>query len=84
MNPRVIDVKPSNDYTIILKFDNSEIRVFDVKPYLDYPFFQELKDEELFKAVRPSLGTVAWKNGQDFCPDMLYEESSEYSINRTK
>ncbi|MHB1652071.1 MAG: DUF2442 domain-containing protein [Desulfitobacteriaceae bacterium] len=76
MNPRVIDVKPGGNYTIILKFDNDEIRVFDVSPYLDYPFFLELKDEELFNTVRSTLGTVVWKNGQDFCPDTLYEESS--------
>jgi hypothetical protein len=75
MNPRVIDVEPSNDYTIIIYFNNGEIRLFDVKPYLDFPFFQELKDKELFKTVRPVLGSVAWKNGQDFCPDTLYEES---------
>jgi hypothetical protein len=26
-----------------------------VKPYLDFPFFQELKDKELFNTVRPAL-----------------------------
>nr|WP_236006237.1 DUF2442 domain-containing protein [Paradesulfitobacterium ferrireducens] len=38
MNPEVIGVKAQDDYTLILTFENCEIRVFDVKPYLEYPF----------------------------------------------
>ncbi|MBW8004012.1 MAG: DUF2442 domain-containing protein [Planctomycetes bacterium] len=25
--------------------------------------------------VKPSMGTIQWKNGQDFCPDTLHIES---------
>ena len=46
-----------------------------MKPYLDKGIFQELKEPKYFNSVKPCLGSVQWKNGQDFCPDMLYEES---------
>ncbi len=29
----------------------------------------------LFNSVRPFLGSIQWKNGQDLCPDTLYLES---------
>ena len=75
MNPRVTAVKPNPDYTITLGFTNGDVRRFDVKPYLDKGFFRELKDMSVFNSVRPSLGSVQWENGQDFCPDTLYEDS---------
>ncbi|MFP4383427.1 MAG: DUF2442 domain-containing protein [Spirochaetia bacterium] len=75
MNPRVKDVKPKSNYTLLLTFTNDEQRIFDVKPYLKKGFFIELKDELLFNSVKPLLGSIQWKNGQDFCPDTLYEES---------
>jgi hypothetical protein len=77
MNPRVKDVKPNPDYTLTLLFDNGEIRIFDVKPYLDKGIFKELRDKRQFYSVRPFLGSVQWRNGQDFCPDTLYLESEK-------
>lgn len=70
MNPRVTAVKPHPDYTITLVFTNGEVRRFDVKPYLDKGFFRELKDMSVFNSVRPSLGSVQWENGQDFCQEI--------------
>ena len=75
MSPRIKEVKPCADYTLSLTFTNGEVRVFDVKPYMDTSVFRELRDRSLFNSVRPSLGSIQWKNGQDLCPDTLYEES---------
>jgi hypothetical protein len=75
MNPRVKKVLPNPDYTIQLTFDNGEIKIFDVKPYLDKGIFRELKDLRVFNSVKPMLGSIQWKGGQDFCPDTLYLES---------
>ena len=75
MNPRVKDVKPTDDYKLILTFTNGEVKVFDVTPYLDKGFFKQLKDKSYFKSVKPFMDTVQWQNGQDFCPDTLYLES---------
>ena len=75
MNPRVKKVRPGKDFTLILVFDNGEQRIFDVKPYLDKGVFRELKNPQFFNSVRPFLGSIQWKNGQDLCPDMLYLDS---------
>ncbi len=75
MNPRIQTARPNEDYTLTLTFTNEEVRVFDVKPYLQSGIFRELQDMSLFRSVMPYLGSIQWKNGQDFCPDTLYLES---------
>ena len=75
MNPRIKNVKPNPDYTLTLTFSNAEVKVFDMKPYLEIGIFKELKDRSLFNSVKPFLGSIQWKNGQDLCPDTLYLES---------
>lgn len=74
MNPRVKKAHPNKDYTINIVFDNGEEKIFDVTPYLDKGIFRELNDTRLFRTVKPFLGSIQWKNGQDFCPDTLYLE----------
>ena len=46
-----------------------------MKPYLDIGIFKELKEPGLYNSVKPFLGSIQWKNGQDLCPDALYLES---------
>lgn len=75
MNPRVKEVRPNPDYTITLVFTNDEVKMFDVRPYLDRGNFRALRDSRIFNLVRPSLGSIHWPGGQDFCPDTLYLES---------
>ena len=82
MNPRVKKVKPDEDYGLRITFTNGEVRIFDVKPYLETGIFRELKNPEEFRAVRPFLGSVQWKGGQDLCPDTLYENSLPAAIQR--
>ena len=84
MNPRVKAVKPIPDYTLILLFTNGESRAFDVRPYLDKGIFRELKDLRNFNSVKPFLGSVQWRNGQDFCPDTLYLDSVPVSSSEGK
>jgi hypothetical protein len=75
MNPRVRSVKPNPDFTITITFTNGETRIFDVKPFMNKGIFKELQDPGLFNSVKPFLGSIQWKNGQDFCPDTLYIDS---------
>ncbi len=75
MNPRIVKVVPEENYRLCLEFDNGERREFDVTPYLDRGIFSELKEPSYFHRVAASMGTVQWLNGQDFCPDTLYELS---------
>ena len=76
MTPQVIAVEPQIDHKVLLTFDNKELRVFDMSPYIKRSnFFKQLEDEEYFKTVRVSLGSIQWKHGQDLSPYTLYSKS---------
>ena len=76
MTPQVIGVEPQAEHNVLLTFDNKEVRVFDMQLYIDRSsFFKQLEDEEYFKTVRVSLGSIQWKNGQDLSPHTLYSKS---------
>lgn len=72
MKPKAIEVKPLQNYTLQITFDNGESGIFDVKPYLEYIQFKDLKNEELFKTVKIAGLSIEWDNGADICPDELY------------
>jgi hypothetical protein len=69
------DVKPLNNYLLLLTFENGEKRQFDMKPYLDVGIFKELKDKNLFNTVKKSFDTIEWANEADFDPEILYQYS---------
>lgn len=71
------DVKPQENYLLLLTFENGEKRQFDMKPYLHLGIFQELKDINMFKTVRTSFDSIEWENEADLDPEVLYMESTE-------
>lgn len=75
MRPKAIDVKPLENYEILVIFNNGEEKIFDVKPYMEHKVFNELKNKEMFKSVKVSGLSIEWANGADICPDELYNNS---------
>jgi len=75
MNPRVTNVKPTQNHMLQITFSNGEVKKFDVKPYLGIGLFKELQDLSVFNSVKPFLGSIQWSNGVDLCPDTLYLDS---------
>ncbi|OFX56788.1 MAG: hypothetical protein A2046_11690 [Bacteroidetes bacterium GWA2_30_7] len=71
------DVKPQDDYLLLLVFENEEKRIFDLKPYLNIGIFNELKDINLFKTVHKSFDTIEWDNEADIDPEILYQFSTK-------
>ena len=71
----VKDVKPQDNYLLLLTFENGEKRQFDMKPYLDFGIFQELMDLRLFRTVKTSFDSIEWDNEADFDPEILYQKS---------
>lgn len=71
----VKDVKPQDNYLLLLTFENGEKRQFDMKPYLEFGIFKELKDLNLFKTVRKSFDSIEWENEADIDPEILYSKS---------
>ena len=75
IRPKAVDVKPQQDFCLLVTFNNNEKRMFDVKPYLEYEMFKPLRDIAFFNSVRPAHGTIQWANEADFCPDTVYLNS---------
>ncbi len=75
MSPSIIEVTPTQKYTLNILFSNGENRSFDMSPYMEIGIFQELKNKEMFATAKKSFDTVEWDNGADIDPESLYMES---------
>lgn len=78
MCPKAIDVKPLENYLLLISFNNGEQKIFDVKPYLSHKVFSELKSISMFNTVRIAGLSIEWANGADICPNELYNHSKSY------
>ena len=74
MYPSVKQVKPEDDYSLTLVFDNGEYGALDMKPYLDFGVFQRLKDYHLFRQVKVAFDTIEWDSGVDLDPEFVYQK----------
>lgn len=77
MTPKAIDVKPLDNYMLEILFDNGKKGIFDVKPYLKYKPFEKLNDIHIFNKVKIGGLSIEWENGEDICPDELYNNSKK-------
>ncbi|OIP53237.1 hypothetical protein AUK10_02650 [Candidatus Gracilibacteria bacterium CG2_30_37_12] len=75
MIPSIVEVTPTQKYTLNILFSNGEYRSFDMNPYIDMGLFRELKNQEMFATVKKSFDTIEWANGADIDPESLYTES---------
>jgi hypothetical protein len=80
MNPRVKAVNPLQGWQLEITFSNGEVGIYDCNPHLQFGIFQDLQDVSYFRQVRAEGGTIVWPNGQDICPDTLYEGSRKISV----
>lgn len=76
MFPTITHVKPSEDYVLLVDFDNGEHGTLDMKPILDFGVFRHLKDPEAFGKVRVAFDTIEWEGGIDLDPEYVYEKST--------
>ncbi len=75
MNPRALNVKVKKPHTLIVSFDNGELKEFNLSPYLSYPVYEKLQDEVYFMKAHVKSGIVVWDDETDLDPDTLYLES---------
>lgn len=72
---RIVGVRPLENYILEVEFQDKGRRLFDMKPYLNGDFFGELLDENYFNTVYLTDISIEWSNGQDMCPDVIFDES---------
>jgi hypothetical protein len=77
MNPRVAQVAVVGAHAVELTFTDGSRGVVDLGPRLAGRggVFEPLKDPAYFArvSVDEDAGTIAWPNGVDLDPDVLYE-----------
>jgi hypothetical protein len=71
---RVQAVEPRDIPIVHVTFTNGEERDIDLTPYIARgPIFAPVRnDPTFFRLVRVEGGTIAWPNGADVDPDVLY------------
>ena len=68
---RITEAVPLENWLVKVTTDGGLQGVFDVKPYLHGSAFQELKDVEYFRSVRPARYGISWPHEQDFSSDTI-------------
>jgi hypothetical protein len=71
----IIEVQPTQDYRLRLRFEDGREGEVDIAAMIRFEgIFAPLKDPAEFLKVRvdPELGTICWPNGADLDPDVLY------------
>ncbi len=73
---RAKNVKPMENFILLIQFDDESIRVFNAYKLFDDPLFECIKDPDFFKTVHiDEMGIVCWDNATDINPFVLYDES---------
>ena len=73
LRPTATEVTPEANYILKIVFDNGEVKRFDVMPYINGEWYGRLADVPYFNSVSTDGFTVCWPEGQDLCPDEIYE-----------
>jgi hypothetical protein len=70
---RVRTVEPLDGFKVRLGFEDNTNKVIDLNPLLHGPIFEPIRrNPQMFRAVKVEGGTIAWDNGADIDPDVLY------------
>jgi hypothetical protein len=70
---RIREAKPLEEFCMLLEFEDGTQKEIDLEPYLRGPIFEPIRrDPAMFRDVRIEGGTIAWSNGADIDPDVLY------------
>lgn len=81
MVPKVVQVVPTEEYTVYVYFEDGKIVCYDVKPLLEKEVFSVLREVEYFKRICTIMNdTLAWDISEnrdnttciDIDPDTLY------------
>ena len=70
---RVRMVEPLEGFKVRLEFEDRTRKEVDLKPYLRGPIFEPIRDDPaMFQSMKVKDGAIAWENGADIDPDVLY------------
>ncbi len=71
----IVSLVPTDDFLLLIKFENGVEKKFDIRPLLELPAFSPLKDTSVFKKVSNKGYFVEWQNEEiDLSADTLWHE----------
>jgi hypothetical protein len=82
-NLKLIDFRVSDDFILVLKFSNKEVRILDYKPYLrglTHKDMKSLHKVETFKKAKVVDGMLEFSNGVQFEAGYLYNLSQKVDL----
>ncbi len=68
---KIAEVKPKNDYTFRIIWENGKSGLFDVKPYLKLEAFSQLTQNNAFNHVSNGGYFIEWECGADLSADTI-------------
>ncbi|ADH61717.1 Protein of unknown function DUF2442 [Thermoanaerobacter mathranii subsp. mathranii str. A3] len=79
---KVVSVKATDDYKLIVTFDNGTVKEYDMKPKLNEWPFELLKNKAFFKAVKVDAGGygVSWNSELDLSEYELWKNGKEIKL----
>lgn len=70
---RVRKATALEDFAMLIEFEDGTQKEIDLEPFLHGPIFEPIRNDlKMFRDVRIEGGTIAWANGADIDPDVLY------------
>lgn len=76
---KIVEAKPLEYFTMLLRFNTGETKIFDMTEIYDAEAFVPLQDETRFKNVKLVNGVCTWEQGQiDLAPEFMYEKGYLY------
>ncbi len=71
----IVSITPTDDFLLLMKFENGIEKKFDIKPFLKSPVFFPLKDKTVLKTVSNKGYFIEWQNEEiDLSADILWHE----------
>jgi len=70
---RIRALEPLSGFKVMVTFDDGTKKEINLEPYLHGPIFDPIRmDPVKFRAMKIEGNTIAWDNGADIDPDVLY------------
>ena len=72
--PRIHKAQAIDDNTLVVEFDNREIKKYDIRKLLRYPLFSPLRKPEFFRnfKIEPGGYAIVWNEDIDLSENELW------------
>ncbi len=70
----IVEVKPTGNRTLAVKFEDGVAGTIRLDPSFCTGVFSALLDDKLLEQAAVQYGALTWPNGLDLAPDTMYKE----------